>query len=220
MKLKYLIMNAGLSLMMALPAFGASKEMVTVIPRTTGVLEDSSEHKRMNQDYMLTVQPYGFNVAPFISVGLNGGMYLDRNNILQLEYASGLFPLIIVNFKATTVGLNWKHFYGNSFYTKLGVDHRKISLEDYDPSTSSSGEVLGIATALTGNIAIGNQWQWDTFTLGCDWIGYNPSLLPLESHYRTSLSDTNDAVEIESDWKRLAQTQSFQLMRFYLGASF
>ncbi|WP_413290177.1 hypothetical protein [Bdellovibrio sp. HCB337] len=222
MNFKYLAMNASLSLLMALPAFGAQKEMVTVVPRTHSVIEGSSEHKRINQDYMVTTQLLGFAVAPFFGLGLNLGMYLDRNDILQLEMASGVLPLIIANVRASVVGVNWKHFYGNSFYTKLGVDHRSITVEnlDYENGQFTNSTVVGTANALTGNIAIGNQWQWDSFTMGCDWIGFNPSVLTLESKYRTTNMDPDEARDLNREWKSVAKTNSYQFMRFYLGASF
>lgn len=220
MNFKSYILSASLSLLTALSAMGAQAENVTIV-KQTAIYEGSSEHNRMGKEFLLSAQVAGFTVAPIPSVGINAGMYLNRNDIIQIEASFGTLPYFFFNLKSRTLGANYKHFFGNSFYTKIGVDHRTISISNinlfgYSDSNNSANE----AQSLVGNFAIGNQWQWENFTVGCDWIGANPHLATLKANYDTTgISDANKK-ELDESWDRLAKVTSAQFLRFYLGASF
>lgn len=220
MKLKYFALATSLSLFMSLAAHAAKTENVTLVQRNS-VLEDSSEHMRMNKDYLLTAQLTGFTVAPIPAAGVSAGMYLNRNSLVQLDFTQGTLPYFFFNLKATTVGVNYKHFYGNSFYTKLGVDYRSISISDINLLYYEQTGDVGTAETLVGNAAIGNQWQWQNFTIGCDWIGVNPPLVVLSTKYQASSDlSQSDRDDMDRSWNNVAKVTSWQFLRFYLGASF
>lgn len=220
MKLKYFVLAAFLSVALAKPALAAPSENVTFVKRTD-ILEDSSEHRRMHKSYALTAQLVGYTVAPIPAAGINFGMHLDRNSLVQVEASSGTLPYFFFNLNASTVGANYKRFFGNSFYGKIGVDYRSISISDINLFYTHEQGTIGEADSLVANLAIGNQWQWENFTLGCDWIGVNPPLAVLKTSYRTDTDlKASDRDELDRSWNQLAKVTSWQFLRFYLGASF
>lgn len=210
---------AALILLLSFSAKAELTENVTIVKRSN-VLENSSEHLRMTNTYLLTAQLIGFAVAPIPASGLNAGLYIDRNSIVQLEYSKGTLPYVFFDLHATTFGANYKHFYGNSFYTKVGIDYRNISVSTNDFFLTKEQENVGTAETVVGNLAIGNQWQWNNFTMGCDWIGINPQIAVLRAHYDTTGMNEEDRNDIDYSWNKLAKVTSWQLLRFYLGASF
>ncbi len=78
---------------------------------------------------------------------------------------------------ATILEAHTKLFIGNSFYCKTGLAYRLMRGMDrdrYDYTTSTylaDERVYNDDLALT--VDIGNQWQWQNFTLAMTWIGIN-----------------------------------------------
>ena len=220
MKLKYFVMTAFLTAMATVNAQAARSENVTLVKRTS-ILEDSSEHRRMNKDYTLTAQLTGFAVSPVPAAGVNFGLFLDRNSMLQAEFSKGTLPIYFFNMNATTLGANYKRFFGNSFYGKIGMDYRSISASDIHTGYTTQSGTIGEAESVVANLAIGNQWQWENFTMVCDWIGVNPPIAVLKTTYNpgTNLNDS-DRADLEKSWNNIAKVTRYQFLRFYLGASF
>lgn len=189
------------------------------------ILEDSSEHNRMNKKFSLQGE-FGFSVSPAISSGFGVGVFLNRNNLIQLDATEGSFPILFFSaLKTKTISGSWKHFYGNSFYTKVGIAYRKIALYDRMDSSSSNtmtfGREYGLSEVLAADLSLGNQWQWANFTLGCDWIGLMVPVGTMRSTYdSTGISSEYDRRDLDNTWNRIAKITSAQLLRFYIGASF
>jgi hypothetical protein len=221
MKLKYFVMAAFITVMTTAHAQAAQTKNVTLVKRTS-ILEDSSEHRRLKKDYSLTAQVTGFAVSPVPAAGVNFGFFLNRNSVLQAEFSKGTLPIYFFNMNATTLGANYKHFFGNSFYGKIGMDYRSISASDINTGYTKKSGTIGEAESLVANVAIGNQWQWENFTLGCDWIGINPPLAVLNTTYNTDNTDLSDSDrdQLNRSWEGVAKVTSYQFLRFYLGASF
>jgi len=229
MNFKSLVFNTGMSLLMALPAFAARQENVTIVPRAKSVLEDSSEHQRIDKDYLLALQVGGAAVSPVYGTALTFGTYLNRNSILQFEISKGTTTIqgdsttkstTAFDLGASTAGVNYKHFFGNSFYTKLGADYRQITLSNFDSFFVNIDGVVGEVNSLTASLAIGNQWQWENFTMGCDWFGINPVLMTLGSKYENTATNAEDKKSLDKAWDNLAKVTSAQVLRLYLGTSF
>lgn len=188
------------------------------------VYEDSSEHNRINKKFTVQAE-IGFSVSPAPSAGFGAGVFLNRNNVVQIDATEGSFPLLWFSaMKTKTISASWKHFSGNSFYTKAGMAYRKIALHDrLDSTTSNSvvfGREYGVSEVLAADLAIGNQWQWENFTLGCDWFGLMLPLTTMRSNYDSTGLSEIDKRELDDSWKRISKVTSAQLVRFYLGASF
>lgn len=193
-------------------------------PRNEGVLEYSSEHNRMGKDYQISWQPVGFTVSPIPSSGINAAVFLDRNSLLQLEFSQGSYPRLLEygEVTATVIGARYKRFFGNSFYINTGANYRKIELESRGGLfyTSDEASQKGLAESITAGIAIGNQWQFDNFTLGCDWIGLDAAVAKLKSDYKSTGFSSATAEEEKKDWDEISRVATAQLLRFYIGASF
>ena len=70
------------------------------------------------------------------------------------------------------------------------------------------------------DFAIGNQWQWETFTQGFDWIGLYS---PLAGTYTVSRPPNATDSWYQSERKSaasLSKRGGLQLLRYYLGVSF
>ncbi len=202
-----------------------SEENVTTVKQPKAIVEDSSEHNRIGKTGYLSVQPLGFAVGAIPSVGVNAGYYLSRNALLQLEYSKGKLPYIFFSIEATTVGLNLKYFVGNSFYIKSGASYRQVAVKDLTCflCDTATFQDVGSADSAAVEVAIGNQWQWENFTMGCDWFG---AMVPftttnISNNYKSNsdLSATTKS-DLDKAWYNLGRTTSYELLRFYLGASF
>jgi hypothetical protein len=98
---------------------------------------------------------YSFFVTPNNIIGLRAG----KSHYDEDEFATTLFG---------------KRFYGNSFYTQIGISYLNSKFDDYSGhsiSKPNNGIVKRSYAGVSGNIRIGNQWQWDNLTIGCDWVG-------------------------------------------------
>ncbi|MCF8057871.1 MAG: hypothetical protein K9K67_01135 [Bacteriovoracaceae bacterium] len=147
---------------------------------------NESEANRSGKKYMLTTN-YGaeFNA---VSVGATFGYYIDGNKLItatisKINDADDLYD----DHKGTVVKIGPRVFAGNSFYLDAGVFYLN-STYTYNSSfslfDSSSVKEVSIFKKAGATFKIGNQWQWDNFTLGVDWIGAAVELVDLGSKGR------------------------------------
>jgi hypothetical protein len=105
-----------------------------------------------------------------------------------------------------------KKFVGNSQYFRAGLYYRNqtISERDIDDGGFLQFErdidADGVIQDMGGLIAVGHQWQWSSFTLGCDWVGYSSSL----GRWKYENDGEGQTVSLNN----------LRLLNFYLGASF
>jgi hypothetical protein len=195
--------------------------------------EHTSAYFRTGKQYAITGQLFGAGPVKTGSAGISLGYYLNDDAVASLEYMSGsatssssFFAESKYEAKSNSIGLHLKKFEGNSFYWKPGVDYSQLKV-DYNytstffGSTSSSTRELE-GDILSASIVIGNQWQWENFTLGCDWVGLS---IPVSSNTKvkrlsTTFTDNIDQERLNEDEKLYFKTASLHLLRFYLGASF
>jgi hypothetical protein len=218
----------------AAPAQAPAKQGDYVIaPSKKEVIEqDSSAHHRIDKTFQITAILLGVGPSLSSSLGLQGSYFLNRNSLVTLEVTSGTLTSNAnisvagsqsgssMDLKTKSIGAHFKHFTGNSFYYRLGADLRTADYSyTYNGTNSDFYKFKGSSIAL--NLQIGNQWQWDNFTLGCDWIGLS---VPLTSRISDeSLSAT--APSYYSSWRTsdeelFVKNTHLNLLRFYLGASF
>jgi hypothetical protein len=154
-------------------------------------------------------------------MGLSGSIKEKADG--EVDGRSLYFVGISTKVEGSAFALSFKQFFTDSFYVEGGFDYAKASGE-----FTISKAVLGTAedatvdvghyTKLSALIQIGNQWQWDSFTLGTSWIG---ALIPLarsEEYTDTTFFGTtpNSAKKFEDGAKETQAT----VLRFYLGWSF
>lgn len=209
-------------------ALATTSENVIVIERPKAVYQDSSEYNRMNKQYLLSLQAFGINPTGMAGGGLTAGMYLDRNSILFAEVTNNANQSTFFgsdyNIKGTSVGVHYKRFVGNSFYVRAGADYRTVDYKyKYSSFVSSNfdSESSFIGESLAASLVIGNQWQWENFTLGCDWIGVTaPFSSKIKEDRFGGATDSYDRSRQERDKKHFVTDTIAQGLRLYLGASF
>lgn len=235
MKLEFKILSLVLVSAFAVSSLAATDEDVVVVKRSAReIYADSSEANRIDKkfDVHYTILGFSPNFAP--AQGLGVGYFFDRNKQLLVEvqkgkglstryrYESynGISKEWSTDAQITRIGAHFKHFAGNSFYYRVGADYSTVDYK-YDLGGSffndtSSSRFKG--TAIIGSFIIGNQWQWENFTLGCDWIGLATPLTSTLSG--EAPSNAIDKSDFENDQKVYVTDSSGVLLRFYLGASF
>lgn len=193
------------------------------------VYRDSSAFHRIDKSFTLNYIAFGIGPSRSGSIGGTFGFFLDRNSEIDIEVINGRPYTYDFSFasnydiKTNSFGVHYKRFVGNSFYYRGGIDYRNvdyshISYDIFTPSTILSREIFK-GSSITATFLIGNQWQWENFTLGCDWFGIAlpvTSQVDSESVSGTSPSQKNLKDEEENFLKKETSTS----LRFYLGASF
>lgn len=233
MKLKLTCLLCVLSQMFfAFSALGATRDddVVIIKQQPKAVFANSSEHNRIGKTIVLTGQLFGGGPSASSGQGATVGFHLDRNRLVQFEALWGgtgnLFYLVGGKTTVRSAGVHFKHFVGNSFYYRTGLEYKTVDYNynytfvytnGYDRE-SFSGNALGAA------VVIGNQWQWENFVLGCDWIGitapFTSQVTAQESSSSLNGSSSSESTSLYSYQDRLLKEPYFHFLRFFLGASF
>lgn len=151
------------------------------------VIEDSSEFHRIGKKYELSFSPIGSGPVPGVNSGLNVGLYLTRNIAIMANYSKlqiGSYNCsgsIDCKEDGRSFGVYVRQFVSNSFYYSVGIDQRHVEYNETDHIYNTTYGFSGETTSL--GILIGNQWQWRSLILGCDWIGFS---VPLTYSYSTN----------------------------------
>ncbi|WP_218110048.1 hypothetical protein [Oligoflexus tunisiensis] len=133
------------------------------------------------------------------------------------------FVGVTTELKGSAIAASYKEFFTDSFYVEGGLDLAKVNGEfriskDILSSAENLTSDLGHYTKLSMMVQIGNQWQWENFTLGTSWLGYLQPISTSESYTDpTSFSETSNSARTFRDEAKQPQTT---LLRFYLGWSF
>ncbi len=210
----------------------SKKADYVVSPDETEVIaHDSSAYNRLDKTVDLDVILFGIGPSLSLTTGIDVGYFLSRNSLLILEATSGKLGASISasgsqigassDLKTSSIGLHFKHFSGNSFYYRTGIDYRRAeysytftngSAIDFERFKGSSGAV---------DFQIGNQWQWSNFTLGCDWIGLSlPFASAISDEQLSGTAPAYYADWLKNDEDTFVKKLTLNLLRFYLGASF
>ncbi|RYZ87641.1 MAG: hypothetical protein EOP04_11245, partial [Proteobacteria bacterium] len=147
---------------------------------------DSSVSNRNGKSFSLVANLFGISPSSSLEQGVSLSKFLSRDTLVQLDFGDGNTNLggdILSNYKTvahtSSTSLGVKHFVGNSFYVRGGVDYRHVNYYSrnvysstfFGTTTTSESVVEMNANSFSGSVVIGNQWQWENFTLGCDWFG-------------------------------------------------
>jgi hypothetical protein len=158
-------------------------------------LAATSSEERAQLKYQATLQTgYDYKTS---DTQLSLGMFLKPDQMMNFKAGVGKDG----DDKQTTFALQYKYFTGNSFY--LAPELYYLNYSESDKHKTLFDSVDENVTALGAGLRIGNQWQWQHFTLGCDWFGMGSNF---------------------AHWKRTEDSFSnpltFTILNFYLGASF
>ena len=184
------------------------------------VVVDESRANRDGKQYTLNaaITGYSFGAA---SNSIEAGYHLDADKVISLQYSDlkngtgddknsedEVDRLWAKDGVGSAISVNFKNFVSNSFYIKPGVYYRDQT--KVEETTSSFGELLSSKYSefkdMGVEFRIGNQWQFENFTLGADWVGITRTLNIMEQKgtYKYSAEDLSAA----------------NLLNFYLGYTF
>ncbi|MFM6928035.1 MAG: hypothetical protein ACKOX6_06190 [Bdellovibrio sp.] len=195
------------------------KDAATVLYR------DSSEANRIGKKFSANWELFGSGPAGTSESGVSAAYHLNRNSLIQLEYGKGGFSsfwsdLTSISFNGSHIGLHFKHFAGNSFYFKTGIDYRQIQYRYNYNSLTTDGAYDFEGNSIGASFVIGNQWQWDNFTLGCDWIGLTAPLTSEVTHEHVSVEGPYTRQDMYYAEDNRLKSTYVQALRFYVGYSF
>ncbi len=157
-------------------------------------------------------------------VGAGFLYYLSTDNVLSFEIGAGTnydftssFAGDTVNSHDRRIGFYYKGFVSNSFYLKTGleINHVHYNVVHYPLFGGSSFSQTADVRLYSVFFGVGNQWQINKLTIGCDWAAL---MVPFaNSHYSEESSGTPFSV-----WDLKARLTSVGLIvgRFYIGMSF
>lgn len=191
-----------------------------------GVKEEvnESESNRQDKKFQLTATLTGGGLGTIR--GISAGYFYHPNLIFGIR-GENQNRLNFDSFSSETksYGVFAKTFFDNSFYVNYGlsfntsefkVDENK-SFFGFPSSSSNDSQVTysryekwqhsGI------DLSIGNQWQWEHFTLGTDWIGYYKSFQSSRKEYK------EEGVPLKS-YQIYFNRDHLRALVFYLGSSF
>jgi hypothetical protein len=209
------------SLMMVSANVALAEVSETPTQTRAQVRERSSEHYRMDKNFEMTFSPMSFGGFSLTNTGLNAGVFINRNSQVLVSYSWSQSERTCVGFENCDIkdnfwGLAYKRFVGNSFYMQAGASHHTIQ---YDESNSSNDVMFGYdATITTADFAVGNQWNFDGFTIGCDWVSFG---LPVSSSFSNSYYNSpyteDDVTNRQDEWKKNGR---MIFAKLYLGGTF
>lgn len=180
-----------------------------------------SEKNRDGKTFQVTGTLLGVGLGSIS--GITTGLFLNENLMLTLRAEQHIFQfdflgLDLYSTHSRLYGVGAKKFFGNSFYldgalltgfseSRQTQYRYQSGIGSYEARTYEKWQHSGV------QLAIGNQWQWEYFTLGTDWIGYYAPLQKTRVEY-----DQDEGYED-------LNSSSFspghlRILAFYLGASF
>ena len=185
------------------------------------VRERSSEHYRMDKDFELTFSPVSLGGFALTNSGVTAGAFINRNSQVLASYSWNATDRTCINgincdLEDKFASVAFKRFVSNTFYMQGGATHHTITYTESD----SYGDIeFGFdAKITTADFAIGNQWNFNGFTLGCDWVSF---ALPLSTTYSNSFytedSDMTELNDRQDEWKKNGK---MFFTKLYLGATF
>jgi hypothetical protein len=206
----------------------ATVEVETETTTTTRIDPNSSQGMRQNKSMIATGQVAGLGPVGLFTTGASFGFYLDQNTIVDLSYQRNSVNFnqsdIGASYKiySETLGAHYKHFLKNTLYVKSGPNYRKI---DYTYTSYYTNNILEEyshfrGSAMTATFAFGNHWQWDHFTMGCDWFGVAIPLSTSIDAEKTSGAFSSNVRRVSDDERKYLRETSLFFTQFYLGASF
>lgn len=188
-------------------------------PEPTPIKQDA-ENNSSTKKWEIDGIVYGSGNDLFsYSYGVNVGKYLNNDSLILLNLLGQ------TTYRgAYAFGLHYKKFLSKTFYIQAGVDQSQLvySSDFYSYSFYSVvGRVNYSANVTQATFAIGNQWYWDNFTLGCSWIGTIQNLS--STVFNESFTGSGTASDISSFKnyrdERLRAPMA-QVLRFYIGYTF
>lgn len=166
----------------------------------------ASAGNREKVKYQITLNVIGSEYSTSaISVGL--GYHLDPKDMFLLRYSNYNGNNDSTK-KLRAVTFGYRRFEGNSFNIMPSLYYRE-STKSYFSTASGWFQMSDYVLKDVGiGFRIGNEWQWEHFMMGVDWIGINRSVKKLSETQATGIIGDID------------RTYTITFLSLYFGYSF
>jgi len=155
---------------------------------------DTSAENREGKTFTLAIEVPSF--LPWPGGGLAAGLFVRPDFLLEVaaSYHVGWSgPSRLEQWSAEFYQLHGRFFFANSFsLTGGGAAYVFRETKKYEPYTDGGEDPTSQSFLLTTGLhfTLGNHWQWDTFTLGVEWVGiYVPFFVADRAFVPSGLSD-------------------------------
>lgn len=164
--------------------------------------EGTNLKNRENRSWQLAIGPgIEFGIP---SLSFNVAYFLSQNSVLNLRYSyRNNYSADGGDKDLTALKFGVKQFTGNSFYYQPNISYRSathITTADYNYKDINLG------------VRIGNEWQWENFTLGVDWLGFNQHIIKIDETVNPA-GPVPSSIDIE-------KSLTFDFLGVYLGYTF
>lgn len=180
----------------------------TTVTTTEAKPESKSKNSKQNRE----------NVNYSIQMG-SGLLISEASTIFEINYIRNSKTTFSLRYakaddidldinKQDAILLGAKNYTGNSFFVRPEVYYRKFK-EEVRPELFSNRTETRVYSDIGVSLSIGNEWQWENFTAGFDWIGIAGRVAKLEDNNKRSWLDTEADEQFEVN-----------VLNFRLGYSF
>ncbi|MGE0173788.1 MAG: hypothetical protein AB7T49_13405 [Oligoflexales bacterium] len=190
-------------------------------PAEEDVISVPTKHRgsatiRKDKTAYIAWEAVGLTFTPVM--GIRAAYFITPDLLAEIAYAgSGTTDI-----KKNLFEIKGKYFLANSFYIDggLGWEYWSAAYDVTAPDYTEPVELSGTTQTFGAEVHIGNQWQWEHFTMGCDWVGAFAAIVTTSSFEENSFVDQEDKKAEEEEFKDLTTGSSMHAVRLYLGTSF
>jgi hypothetical protein len=197
-------------------------------PKAAQMDETPKSHgkSRDNREGKTFIVAGGVQLINFLhfGTGLKAGVFLDEDSLIEFNYATGTLRFLGDDTKYTFFTADFHQFVGNSFYLFGGAgirDFEKVNTSyKFLASSNRDSKTTFSRRSSVAELGLGNRWQFETLTLGCDWLSYALPISTMSSSgkYEGEFTESEKSKE-QSDFNTQANRGTFTAVRFYLGVS-
>jgi hypothetical protein len=194
---------------------------VLMMSQSNVALAEGDQKNREGKKAYAAYEMIGLTMMPV--GGLRLGYFVNPNLVAEVSYLTGGAKIGSFESKKQLMEAKAKYFFGNSFYADGGLAHESWDVKYAVLNSGTSLETSNLSGKVgnTGvDFHVGNQWQWDGFTLGCDWVGYFLNLSTATSYGSAAGLDAADQKSEEDKIKKSLGGSGLHLTRFYIGWAF
>lgn len=161
----------GLTLLMTVSSYALDSSKDNFDKKFTKTIELESMKIRSQKKYN-----FNFGTAVAVEEGTLASLEASYhlNELEDISIALTRFDSLYSNTehlraKGYILTTYYKYYFGNSFYLKPGLYYK--DQETTITNDISSSTVIENLSAVGLDLRIGNQWQWEHFSFGIDWVG-------------------------------------------------
>ena len=158
-----------------------------------------------------------------LGIGVAAGLYLDSDTRIDAQLARHDYSFLGRRTESSEMKLEVQKFLSTTFYLSGGLTYQDIesSDRDYFFDLDATYDYDGTANLLGLHVSIGNEWQWESFSLGAEWFGLLQPLVT-ESSIKFAKEDPDSTyqpareAEFENDVKEISPFG----LNLFIGVSF